>query len=144
MASKWQVIGEAFPLSEKRLDDIGTTEGDEECLRQMIEAYMLRSDLSHTWDEIVNVLKKIGEDSHADKIFKEHVAPCKLLLDMRVPLLLSINRHFWQVSLLFLTSHNLVKITRSSTDHFFLKRVWMMGVLIHLWVQCRQKILTFK
>ena len=82
VASKWQVIGEAFPLSEKRLDDIDTTEGDEECLRQMIGAYMLRSDLSHTWDEIVNVLKEIpvGEDSLADKIFEMHVAPCKLML----------------------------------------------------------------
>ena len=80
VAAKWQVIGETFPLSEEGLDDIDTTEGDEECLRQMIEAYMLISDLSHTWDEIVSVLKKIGEDSLADKIFKMHVAPCRLLL----------------------------------------------------------------
>ena len=84
VAFMWQAIGEAFPLSEKRLDDIGTTEGDEECLRQMIEAYMLRRDLSHTWDEVVNVLKKIGEDSLADKIFKLHVAPSKLMLGFRV------------------------------------------------------------
>ena len=79
VASKWQAIGEAFKLSEGILDNIETSEGDEQCLWEMIEVYMLNSDLNHTWDEIVNVLKEIEEDRLAEKIFSVHVAPCELI-----------------------------------------------------------------
>ena len=79
IASRWLALGEAFPLSEKRLDDIDTTEGDENCLKEMVDAYMLRSDLEHTWEDLVKVLRKIREDRLADKIYKEDIYPCMLV-----------------------------------------------------------------
>ena len=76
VASKWLLLGEAFPLSEKRLEDITTTESDEICLKEMVDVYMLRTDLDHTWDEIANVLKKIGEYKLAAKIQQEQISTC--------------------------------------------------------------------
>ena len=76
IASKWLLLGEAFPLSDKRLEDITTTESDEICLKEMVDVYMLRTDLDHTWDEVVNVLKKIGEYKLAAKIQQEQISTC--------------------------------------------------------------------
>ena len=60
-ASKWQSLGEALSLDEDRLDEIYTNnETDEICLQEMLEVYMMRPNLSHSWGEIQNALKKIG------------------------------------------------------------------------------------
>ena len=58
---KWQSLGEALSLDEDRLDEIYTNnERDEDCLREMLESYMMRSDLDHSWEEVENALKMIG------------------------------------------------------------------------------------
>ena len=80
IASKWLKLGKVLNLSEKRLDDITTTESDEICLRQMLEVYMMRSDLCPSWVKLVAVLKKIGEERLANRINTLHVYPCELPL----------------------------------------------------------------
>ena len=45
-------------MDEDQLDEIFTNnETDEACLREMLELYMMRSDLSHSWEEIEAALK---------------------------------------------------------------------------------------
>ena len=64
LASKWQSLGEALSLDEDRLDEIYTNnERDEACLEIMLELYLARSDLNHSWDEIQKALEKIGEET---------------------------------------------------------------------------------
>ena len=61
-ASKWQPLGEALSLDEYRLDEIYTNnETDEVCLQEMLELYLARPDLDHSWEEIQEAVKKIGE-----------------------------------------------------------------------------------
>ena len=61
LASKWQSLGEALSLDEDRLDEIFTNnETDEDCLKDMLEVYMVRPDLDHNWEEIQRAIKKIG------------------------------------------------------------------------------------
>ena len=68
-ASKWQSLGEALSIDEDRLDEIYTNnERNEACLEEMLELYMARSDLNHSWEEIQEALKKIGEESAADQL----------------------------------------------------------------------------
>ena len=63
LASKWQSLGEALSLDEERLDEIFTNnETDEDCLRVTLEVYMTRPDLDHSWEEIQEVVRKIGGD----------------------------------------------------------------------------------
>ena len=63
-ASKWQILGIALSLDEDRLDEVFTNnERDEDCLREMLELYMLRSDLNHSWEEVHTALKKIDYSS---------------------------------------------------------------------------------
>ena len=58
MASKWQSLGLALFLDDDQLDKIPTSnETDEACLREMLELYMLRSDVNHSWEEIEGALK---------------------------------------------------------------------------------------
>ena len=72
-ASKWQSLGEALSLDEDRLDEIYTNnQTDEACLQEMIEVYMLRSDLDHSWEEIQAILENIESSSEFDVCF-EHV-----------------------------------------------------------------------
>ena len=65
LASKWQSLGEALSLDKDRLDEIFTNnETDEACLREMLEVYMMRSDLKHSWEEIhaaINIVEGILE-----------------------------------------------------------------------------------
>ena len=62
MASKWLALGEALSLVEDRLDEIFTNnENDEACLRVMLELYMKRSDLKHSWEEIREAMRKVEE-----------------------------------------------------------------------------------
>ena len=59
-ASKWQSLGEVLSLDEDRLDEIFTNNMmDEACLEEMLEHYLQRSDLNHSWEEIEAALEKI-------------------------------------------------------------------------------------
>ena len=59
-ASEWQSLGETLSLDDDRLDEIYiNNETEETCLREMIELYMMRSDLDHSWEEIEAALQKI-------------------------------------------------------------------------------------
>ena len=60
-ASKWRELGIALSLDEDRLDDevFPNNETDEACLQEMIELYMMRSDLDHSWEKIEAALQKI-------------------------------------------------------------------------------------
>ena len=64
VASKWQALGEALSLDEDHLDEIFTNnETDEACLHEMLEHYMMRSDLQHSWEEVATAVKKIREET---------------------------------------------------------------------------------
>ena len=66
--SKWQSLGEALSLDEDRLDEIYTNnETDEACLEGMLELYLARTDLNHSWEEIQRALEKIGESTADDQ-----------------------------------------------------------------------------
>ena len=59
-ASKWQSLGLALSLDDDRLDEIFTNnETDEARLQEMLELYMMRSDHSHSWEEIEAALERI-------------------------------------------------------------------------------------
>ena len=55
----------ALSLDEDRLDDevFPGNETDEACLQEMIELYMMRSDLDHSWEKIQAVLENIESSS---------------------------------------------------------------------------------
>ena len=62
MAPKWEALGEALSLDEDLLDEVSTNnENDEACLRVMLEFYMKRSDLKHSWEEIREAMRKVEE-----------------------------------------------------------------------------------
>ena len=64
LSSKWQSLGKALSLDEDCLDDIYTNnETDEACLLNMLELYMMRSDLDHSWEEILAAENKIMEEA---------------------------------------------------------------------------------
>ena len=68
LASKWQSLGEALSLDEDRLDEIFTNnETNEACLSVMLEVYMMRSDLKHSWEEIEEAVKKARETDTANQ-----------------------------------------------------------------------------
>ena len=49
-------------MDEDRLDEVFTNnETDEACLQEMLELYMMRSDLEHTWDDIEAAERKVRE-----------------------------------------------------------------------------------
>ena len=78
IASKWYSLGEALQLDEDHLDDINTNnETDEACLQDMLEFYMENSDFQHNWKEMADALRKIDEETIAEKIQDLHVRPCK-------------------------------------------------------------------
>ena len=63
-ASKWQSLGLALSLDEDQLDEVYTNNvTDETCLQELLELYMMRSDLNHSWEEIQAALEKIGSSS---------------------------------------------------------------------------------
>ena len=62
LASKWQAVGEALSLDEDLLDEIFTNNvTDEACLRNMLELYMKRCGLKHSWEEIREAMRKVEE-----------------------------------------------------------------------------------
>ena len=67
-ASKWQDLGAALSLGEDILDEIFTNnDRDEDCLRDMLERYMMRSDLKHNWEEINKALAAAEKASSGDQ-----------------------------------------------------------------------------
>ena len=66
-ASKWQSLGKALSLDEDRLEDevFPNNETDEACLLEMLELYMMRSDLDHSWEEIKAALEMIESSSES-------------------------------------------------------------------------------
>ena len=69
-ASKWQSLGEALSLDDDRLDEIFTNyEKDETCLEEMLELYLQRSDLNHSWEAIEAALEKVKEAESASGEF---------------------------------------------------------------------------
>ena len=65
-ASKWQSLGLALSLDDDRLDEVFTNnEKEEDCLREMLELYMMRSDLDHSWEEIQAALEKTESSSES-------------------------------------------------------------------------------
>ena len=68
LASKWHSLGEALSLDEDILDEIFTNnETNEACLSVMLEVYMMRSDLKHSWEKIDNAVKKVREMDTANQ-----------------------------------------------------------------------------
>ena len=63
VVSKWQSLEKALSLDEDLLDEIFTNnERDEACLQVMLEHYLMRSDMNHSWEEIDTALKRISEE----------------------------------------------------------------------------------
>ena len=68
LASKWQALGEALSLDEDCLDEIFTNnESDEACLHVMLELYMERCGLKHSWEEIREAIRKVEEKDRGIK-----------------------------------------------------------------------------
>ena len=67
LCPKWQSLGEALSLDEDRLHEIFTNnETNEACLREMLEVYMMRCDLKHSWEEIraaTNIVESKQEET---------------------------------------------------------------------------------
>lgn len=65
-------------LDEDHLDEIFTNNNtDEDCFQVVLERYKVNGDFKHDWEEIIGVLRKIGEEPLADEVC-DHVNPCKL------------------------------------------------------------------
>ena len=72
VASKWQSLGKALSLDEDIIDEIYTNnETDEECLRDMLERYLMRNDVSHSWEEIEAALSSVRE--HVESKYFVHI-----------------------------------------------------------------------
>lgn len=60
MDPKWQSLGKALSLNEDCLDEILTNnETDETRLSEMLEVYMMRPDMKHSWEEMEEAVKKV-------------------------------------------------------------------------------------
>ena len=80
ICSKWKKLGMAMSMDDDHLDQVFTNnEGDEACLRDLLERYMDNGDFQHNWEETVNFLKRIDELSLASDIYKLHVYPCEFV-----------------------------------------------------------------
>ena len=82
-ASKWQSLGGALSLDEDRLDEIYTNnETEEACLQVMIELYMMRTDLDHSWEEIESAVKKTSSKLHNYCTTKKFIQPSQPFRDI--------------------------------------------------------------
>ena len=62
-------MGLALSLDDDRLDEIFTNnETDEACLHEMLEVYMARPDLNHSWEEVQEALKKARGESAVNQL----------------------------------------------------------------------------
>ena len=78
ICSKWKKLGMVMSVDDDYLDQVFTNnEGDEACLRDLLERYMDNGDFQHNWEEIVAILKKMDENVLASNIYDLHVHPCK-------------------------------------------------------------------
>ena len=72
IASKWEEFGKALQIDEDRLDEFFTNnEHDQLRLRHMLEYYFMNVHFKHTWEEVIQALREIGEYECADKIVRE-------------------------------------------------------------------------
>ena len=70
---RWKDLGEALSLDEDIIDEIFTNnETDEECLRDMLERYLMRLDKKHSWEEIHMTLKRIEERESTQSEYNEY------------------------------------------------------------------------
>ena len=61
LAPQWQSLGDSL-LDDDHFDELSTkNETDETRLSEMLEVYMKRSDLKHSWEEIEEAVKKVIE-----------------------------------------------------------------------------------
>ena len=61
LASEWHSLGEALSLNEYCLAEICiNSKTNEDGLRMMLERYMMRSDLIHSWEEIHAAINKVN------------------------------------------------------------------------------------
>ena len=61
-------------MDEDRLDEIFTNnETDETCLQEMLELYMMRTDLNHSWEEIEAAFRKIPSGKLHCKLEKDRL-----------------------------------------------------------------------
>ena len=59
-------------MDEDRLDDFFTNNENVQLrLHDMVQYYFTNVNYKHTWGEIVQTLRKIGENQWADKIVRE-------------------------------------------------------------------------
>ena len=67
--SKWQQLGEMLGIDEDLLDEIFTNhERDEECLRDMLEMWLKKSE-NTTWRAVTDALRKIGQGQLAELLY---------------------------------------------------------------------------
>ena len=56
-----RLLGEALSLDDDLLDEIFTNnDTDEECLRDMLERYMMRTNGNHSWEVIHKALRRVN------------------------------------------------------------------------------------
>ena len=80
ICSKWKDLGMVMSMDDDYLDQVFTNnEGDEACLRDLLERYMDNGDFKHNWEEIVAILEKMDENTLASDIYKLHVYPCEFV-----------------------------------------------------------------
>jgi len=73
MTPKWKQLAEVIGIDEDLVDEIFTNnEGDEECLRAVLEVWMKKSP---TWTTVTDSLNKIGEDQLAGSLYLKCVLP---------------------------------------------------------------------
>ena len=71
----WLSLGKVLSLDNNLLDKVfANSEKDEDCLQEMLELYLARSDLNHSWEKIQEALKNIEEGSMTNQP-ELHISP---------------------------------------------------------------------
>ena len=71
----WLSLGKVLSLDNNLLDKIfANNDRDEDCLQEMLQLYLARPDLNHSWEEIQEALKNIGEGSMTNQP-ELHISP---------------------------------------------------------------------
>ena len=81
VADKWKDLGEVLSVTDNILDEIFTNcNSPQDCLREMLKYYLMRSDLVHDWVEITNALRKVGEEALANEISQGRLCEFDIIL----------------------------------------------------------------
>ena len=84
MADKWKDIGEILSVTENILDEIFTKcNSPQDCLREMLKYYLMKSDLVHDWVEIANALRKVGEETLSNEISQGRLSEFDNIISFR-------------------------------------------------------------